>query len=50
MDGEKASDTSYSDAEAALRRDEALKRALNMPPLPHKQPTKDHKKEEEPES
>lgn len=40
-------DKPLDDDEVARRRDEALRRALNMPPKPHKQPTKDRKKEEE---
>lgn len=34
----------YSEKEAAERRDAALKRALSMPPKPHKSPPKTKKK------
>jgi hypothetical protein len=31
----KSSDETYSDKETARRRDEALRRALSTPPMPH---------------
>jgi hypothetical protein len=36
----KSTDNQYSDQEAERRRDEALRRALSMPPKPHKKPSK----------
>jgi len=44
MNEPKQSADQYSEEEATRRMNEALKRALSMPPKPHKPPTKRAKK------
>jgi hypothetical protein len=45
-----SSDDNYRDEEAARRRDEALRRALNTPPTPHKSVERTQKAKERPAS
>jgi hypothetical protein len=43
-----SSDETYSEEETARRRDEALRRALSMPPKPHKVESEERKAAQKP--